>query len=208
LGIIIEKARFKTPAPRLQQIVDTITEISGLPIIVEEASPEIKGNFHDFCAHLAFESDPKNRLEIKAYIPGIVQKNYQQMREGEMGEFAPKAQGWDETPEFQTVHLQSYLGAEPTLIVVATLALEKLGGELKRPISDDERREFGVRLTPEILNERRKKIRRQMLFPGILFLIFLPVTLVITLLTSTITMPYRIWKAYRTLKEKGFIKKP
>lgn len=207
MAIVTEKARFKTPAPRLKQIADTITEICGLPVTVEESGAEIKGGLYDFHAHLAFSSEPKDKLEIHAYIPGIVQKNYEQMRAGEMGEFAPKAQEWDEPSEFQTVHLQIYLGQEPTLLMVTALALEKLGGEIKKPFSEEMRQEFGGKLTPEILRERHKKMRRQMLLPGLLFWVTMPVWLVYKLLTSIVTMPYGIWKAYRFAKEKGFVKK-
>jgi hypothetical protein len=207
MAIVTQKAQFKTPAPGLAQITDAITEICGLGVTAEESSAEIKGGLFDMHADLAFPAYPKNKVQIHTYIPGIVQKHHQEMMK-EFGGFAPQAQGWDEGPEVQTVYLRIYLGQEPTLFEVAGLALEKLGGKLAQPVSEETRDIYGAKLTLGTLKKRHFKSSGQNYLGLAVILVVLPITLPLALLKAAITWPSRMKKARQLMKEKGYLKKP
>jgi hypothetical protein len=207
MAIVSQKVKFKTPAPSLQRITDTITGICGLPVTAEESSAEIKGSLFDLHASLAFPAYPKDKLQIHTYIPGIVQKHHQEMMK-ELGGFAPPAQGWDEGPEFQTVYLIIYLGQEPTLFEVAGLALEKLGGILDHPIPEETRKTYDTKLALGTLKKRHFKSTAQGLLMMFILLIALPITVPLTLLRAALTRPGRIKKALQLMREKGDLKKP
>ena len=196
MAIVVQEARFPSPLPDIGRIVGTITEICGLPVLVKESGSDIKGNLYELHAHLAFACAPKDHVEIYSYQSGAVQQSYKKMY-ADMGEFAPKPKGWDEPLGTQMIYLKIYLGQEPTLFHVAILALEKLGGELKKPISEDDRQAYGDTLTPAIFEKRLSKNRWQNFREMGLTLLILPVTFPFWLIRFIVKTPIAIWRACR-----------
>src|SRR5262245_7847264 len=135
MGIVIGDAIFDSQAPELSRIAEKIQELSGLAITVHESGPEIKGDLYDFHAQLAFTSAPKTQLEIRAYRPGAVKEFYQRAFGDRELPFPKMIQGMNDPPNTQTIHLQGYIGQEPTLFVMTQLALEALGGRSSHPTS-------------------------------------------------------------------------
>jgi hypothetical protein len=102
----------------------------------------------------------------------------------------------------QVVYLDTYMGCEPTLMTVITLALEALGGRPLYPVDEEDRLEYGRPTTAAEIEERRKELHgaiRQALAKEA---VLLPVTAPFHLLgcfKSLLLMPWRIWKAWRSL---------
>jgi len=200
VGVVVTEVVFDGQAPELARIAEKVTALCGLPVTVTGSDAEIKGDLYDLHAHLAFACAPETQLELCSYIPGAVQKFYRESFGDADFPFMKCMQGLNELPGSQSVHLRAYVGQEPTLFFVTELALEALGGRPREPIPDDVREEYGVPITAEQLQERHRKLDRQMRSAWLLGMVLLPVLIPLWLLGFLwflVSMPWRIWKAYR-----------
>jgi hypothetical protein len=144
---------------------------------------------YDVHGYLAFACAPDTHLEVHSYRAGAVR------------EFCRHTFGNAHLPVAQIVQgLRGYLGQEPTLFFATLLALEALGGRPREPLSDEDRREYGVQISPAELQERRRRMTRRAL-PGLLIrLVLLPVLIplwAVGLLCFLVSLPWRLWRAYR-----------
>jgi hypothetical protein len=128
MGICQHELVFQTVVPGLSCIANQITEISGLPIVIQESIAEDISNPYRTHAQLAFKSSPNNLLEI------------------------------DIDRNTQTVNVRIYLGQEETLFFVTIFALEKLGGTLAHPIPNELRDQYQQKITPFQLNIRSLQV--------------------------------------------------
>jgi hypothetical protein len=149
MGICQHTLIFQTAIPSLSCIANQITEISGLPIVIQEFSGEDSSTLYSMRAQLAFKSSPNNPLEIYA----------------------------DRNP--QTVNLRIYLGQEETLFFVMIFALEKLGGTLTRPIpteiNDQYRQKYQQKITPFQLTIRSLQVAALVLAYWIVGILAIPI---------------------------------
>jgi hypothetical protein len=95
----------------------------------------------------------------------------------------------------QAVYLRGYMGQEPTLLLVTILALEDLGGRPRHPIGEVERRQYGTPITPAQLEERRRKLARQLWPIVVVSVLLLPLAIPLWLVGFVLMMPWRVWKA-------------
>lgn len=150
MGKLSYEVTFATPLPELSAIVAKIEELSGLPVSVlpptKDESPR-----HAFYARLAFSCAPEQ--EIALY--------------GAESDASP-ASGRE------TIQLEGWALREPTLPMVAVLALEALGGRPHPPLSDQERQQYSRPITPQELIARRRRAGRQAVRGIQLSLLLLP----------------------------------
>jgi len=202
MGLVVQQVNFDGRAPSLLQIVQKITQTGGLPLTVEESSPTIRGNLFDLHARLAFARFPKDKIEVTTYRTGAVSEQLKRDGVSDLP-LAKVVQGAREPSGTQTVYMQGYMGQEPTLFFITAIALEALGGRPRFPITDAERREFGVTVALADLERRYKKTRRHnmLMVPiGIVMgLLWLPFG-VLWLLLKT---PSTIRKARRIIRDHG-----
>jgi hypothetical protein len=175
-----------------------------LRLVVQEATGGIEG-LHDQHAFLAFACAPEEQLEVFSYKPGEAKKFYEGFMPGfEKTPTAKFAVGLKEAPGTQVLYLRSYVGLEPTLMGAAIIALEALGGRPRDPITDEDRREYAVPITEAQLTERRRALHKQFRWASLIWLLFLPITIPLFLLllfVSLVSMPLRLWKAWRWYEE-------
>ena len=183
-------------------IAARVTELVGLPLIVRDSQPEIRGTLHDLHSHIAFEAHPKAEIELTAYCAGAVKEHLRQTGVDAMP-MANFVQGANESAGKQTVYVRGYVGQEPTLFLATTLALEALGGRLGEPIPEEIRREYGRSISSDELRRRHREAQNQgilRLVAGVLLLPILVPVWVVTLGWHLMTIPHRIWKAHQLVK--------
>lgn len=213
MGMVVREVTFDGCVPTAMHIAKQMEELAGLQIALEENGPEICGDLYDLSAHLAFARFPQDRIKIVAYRPSTTKKDLKKdIEETGMSEFpvASRIQGANESPGTQTVFLQGFMGQEPTVLIVANLALERLGGRLHSPIADELRKEYDRRITVGELELRHRKVRRQALLRFLVGVLTMPIWLPLQLLLfgwHMVTLPWRIRKA-RKLIERYLPKKP
>jgi hypothetical protein len=200
MGMVFGEVAFDGRAPELSRIADKITEVSGLPVSVTGSAADVEGDLYDMHTSLAFACAPEERLEVHTYLPGAVREFYNEAIEGIELPTAKFVQGMSEPAGTQTVYLRGYIGQEPTLLAVAILALEALGGHPRHPTSEELRREYGKPITTTQLTERRRKLRKQGRWGAAIVLLLLPVLIPLCFvgcLAFLVAMPWRIWKGYQ-----------
>jgi len=197
MGIVVNEVAFEGRAPQLSDIADKITELSGLPLSVTESGADVKGDLFDLHGYLAFACAAEQPLEIYAYRGRAVRDLCEEMFGNVRLPMTKCVQGINEPAGTQSVYLTGYLGQEPTLLVATTLALEALGGRPKYPIGDEARREYGTPITPAQLEERRRKVAKQMRSAVMVGLLLLPVIIPLWIVGLVVMMPWSIWKAYK-----------
>jgi hypothetical protein len=173
MGIVANELVFQGKPPSMSQIMDTITELSGLSLLAEPRPVDTSAS--GFFVYLSFSCLPKNRLEIDCVSEvegrGIFQESFKltsnELREPVSG---------------QTVHLRIDLGQEPTLFYMAVFALEALGGSLKHPLSEKERSKYLKPLTSSKLKQRTLHFELQIIFVCLLGVILLPLLIPLWLL--------------------------
>lgn len=197
MGIVFDEVVFQGRAPPLSAIVDKITELSGLPLTVTESGAGVKGELYELHGYLAFACAPEQQIEIHVYRDGAVQKLCKEMFGDVHLPIAQYVQGNNEPVGTQSVHLRGYLGQEPTLLIMTTLALEALGGSSRHPLGEEERRQFGTPISPAQLEERRRKVARQGWLLAVACLLLLPVMIPLSIVGLVVMTPWRVWKGYR-----------
>lgn len=203
MGIHVFKVTFDAPAPTAAAIAARVTELVGLPLILRESPPEIRGTLHDLHAQMAIEAYPKSEIELTAYRVGAV-KEHLRLTGMDALPIANAVQGANEVLGEQTVYVRGYVGQEPTLLLATTLALESLDGRLSEPMSEDIRHEYGRSISLDELRRRHRKVQKQGLLTLVVGMLLLPVLVPIwiaTLCWHLITMPHRIWKAQQFAKK-------
>lgn len=203
MGIVGTEVGFDGQAPELSRIAEKVTELSGLPLTVEESGADIKGDLFDLHGYLAFACAPERQLELHSYRAGAVKDFCEEAFEGADFPLANCVQGLHEPPGTQTVYVRGYVGQEPTLFFVTELALEALGGRPREPIPEDVRREYGAPITAAQLEERQRKVTRQGWLTLLVGVLLLPVLLPLWLLGflwMLVSLPWRIWTAYQVYR--------
>lgn len=200
MGVVINEVAFQGRAPQLSDIADKITEVSGLPLSVTESGEDVKGDLYDLHGYLAFACAPEQQLEIHAYRGGAVRKLCEEMFGNVRLPIRKCVQGTNEPAGTQSVYLRGYIGQELTLLATTTLALEALGGRPKHPVGDEERREYETPITPAQLEERRRKVAKQMQPVAVVGLLLLPVMIPLWIVGIIVMMPWCIWKGYKVYR--------
>jgi hypothetical protein len=193
MGVVLSEVVFDGQAPGLSAVADKVTELSGLPLSVAD----LEGDWYDLHARLTFACAPETHLEVHAYRPGAVKELYRQTFGDSDLPIARYVQGLNEPAGTQAVYLRGYIGQEPTLWLVTLLALEALGGRLRRPIADEDRRRYGTPVTPAQLEERQRETARRMRPIAVVVLLLLPLLIPLWLIAFVLLMPWRIWKVYQ-----------
>ena len=142
-------------------------------MVIESTPDEV----FELSATIAFQSVPDLTLQLEAY------------RRESVGP--------------QAVHLRGYIGHETTLMTVATIALESLGGSPSAEISDDDRSECGKVISEAELMQRHAQMKREASRVKMAAVLLLPVLIplwVAGCVWTVVSLPYRIWRAYRTLQ--------
>lgn len=197
MGVVVSEIVFDGEAPELSAIADKVAALSGLPLSVAEED----GDLYDLHAHLAFACAPQIQLEMHTYRAGAVKQLYQQTFGDVDLPIARCVQGLNEPAGTQAVYLRGYIGQEPTLLIVTILALEALGGRPRHPIGEEERRQYGSPITPAQLEERQRKLSKQMRLIVVVGLLLLPVLLPLWLIGFFVLLPWRIWKGYQLYRD-------
>lgn len=173
MGIEIAEVTFKGNAPSLICISDKITELSQLPLLVESvaaADLETYTNLYELDAHLSFKAVPGNRLHIYAYRSDAI---------SELD--LSHAEEFEEPVDTQAVHLEMYIGQEPTLFYLTIFALEALGGISTHPLPAGVRQAYLKITTLACIKQRSLKISSLSLLYWIIGLVLLPIFLPIWL---------------------------
>src|SRR5262249_18087029 len=108
------------------------------------------------------------------------------------------AVGLNEPPSSQVAYLRSYIGHEPTLLMVTLIALEALGGRPREPLTFEDRQEYSKKITEEELTKRREVLHRQFKRTAWITMLLLPITIPLFLLQMLFVfalLPWRLWKA-------------
>lgn len=208
MGMVFDEVTFDGRGPTVDELAAKITEICGLPVNVQAPGPGDL-DIYDQHAYLSFTATPEEQLEVISYRPGAAKKFYNDFMEGfEDLPTAKYAVGLNEPPGMQIVHLRSFVGHEPTLMMATVLALEALGGRPRSPITDDIRREYGTPITEVQLAERRKKLHDEFRRAAWIGMLMLPITIplfMFSLLVRLVLLPWQIGMAvrgYREIEEK------
>jgi hypothetical protein len=158
LGITHRTIRFANTPPELAEIVAAMTTSSGLPIVVLRS---VSDDLFRMRATLAFVCAPRETVTLTSYVPGAEQRSLSGVMTTPGIEDRMLARWNSARSEGNVVHTQGYISEEGTLHAVAALALESLGGTLAAPISEEQRHEASMRLTPDVLRERHRRNARR-----------------------------------------------
>lgn len=203
MGLVFDHMTFDGHAPDLHRIAAKMTEICGLAVVVTESDAEVKGTLHDTHGTLAFAAAPEEQITLFSYRTGAVKEFYAEYSEGLEGIKLPTERfvtGLHEPQGTQAVYLSASVGHEPTLFMVTVLALEALGGKPREPITEDIRREYGVPITLQDLRRRQRKMRNQVAWAALLFILCLPLTIplfVLGILFFLVMLPWRLMQAVK-----------
>ena len=202
MGMMFADVTFKDAVPALTAICEKITEITTLPVVVLRQEQD---DLHELNARIAFQCSPETDLELLAYRPGAVRRFCEEsFEEPSHSSFMQRiVQGANEPAGSQTVYLRGYIGQEPTLMAVTELALDALGGQPRNPIADADRSTYDRAITADDIAERNRNVATQMRRTIWATVVMLPVLIPLWIagcIWGILTMPYRIWKAGKTLK--------
>jgi hypothetical protein len=202
MGIAFAEVSFDGRAPEPSRIVAEVTEITGLPGNYNESSSEIRGDLYAYHGQAVFRDLPSSQIQLYAYLSGAVKRDAEifYADANDAVRRFPNAQyveGIDESEERQSVHVRIYVGQEPTLYCATIVALERLGGRAKRPLSAGERDKYGRALTLTELKRRQRMVTAQLVGVLLIGCVVWPVTIPLWLLTLPLAIPWCIWKAYR-----------
>lgn len=207
MGMMFASVTFQDRAPPLSDICAKITDICSLRVVVLKSDTD---EIHDLHATIAFECAQDLTLEALAYRQGAIAQSLDDaFDEPTHRSFMKRVvQGANEPAGTQRVYLRGYLGQEPTLMLTTQLALEALGGTPAQAIPDDERQTYKKPITESELAQRRRETERELRKVGVITVLMLPAVIPMWIIGSLwflITLPFRIWRAYRALKaiERG-----
>jgi hypothetical protein len=167
MGLLMNEVSFNGQAPSLNCIVNKITEISGLEISIEED----RDSYCNLNVRLSFSNTPDNQLEISTTVSKIALNPHSHSTS-----YIPRslASEENESNDSQTVCLRMYVGQEATLLYIATIALEELGGYSKYPLSEEMRQKYSTRLTSSELERRHLLNGIAIIYFYIILLVSLP----------------------------------
>jgi hypothetical protein len=167
MGLLMNEVSFNGQAPSLNCIVNKITEISGLEISIEED----RDSYCNLNVRLSFSNTPDNQLEISTTVSKIALNLHSHSTS-----YIPRslASEENESNDSQTVCLRMYVGQEATLLYIATIALEELGGYSKYPLSEEMRQKYSTRLTSSELERRHLLNGIAIIYFYIILLVSLP----------------------------------
>jgi len=201
MGMMLADAAFDGGSPALATITAKMTELCGLSVIVTESKPD---ELHDLHAHIAFECMPELTVEICSYRAFAVRRFCSEAFAECAADLANVVEGANEPEGTQSVYLRADVGQEPTLFAVAELALEGLGGRPSDEIPDDWRRQYGKSITVSELEKRQRATARELRSTGVAAVLMLPVLIpiwIIDFVWFVLSMPFRIWRAYRAVNK-------
>jgi hypothetical protein len=201
MAVVTTEVGFDGQAPELYRIAVKVAELSGLTLSVTESGTEVKGDLYDLHGYLAYTCAPEQRLELWTYRAGAVRRFCEETFGNVELPMARCVRGVNEPAGTQAVYLRGYLGQEPTLLVMTTLALEALGGRPREPITDEERREYGTSITPAQLQARQRRLARQLWPTVVVGCLLLPLLIPLWVVAVLVTMPWRIWKANQLYRD-------
>jgi hypothetical protein len=177
LGLVTQSVEFEGPAPPLLSIVDKIVEIGGLPLQVEESTPEIRADLYDQYARIGFACLTAHDIKIYTYLDGAV-KNFLERSGMNKLPIAKVMVGANERPGSQTVYLEAYRGQDLTIMDVTVLALESLGGRPRVAPSPEVREKYAKPLTEAQLIVRKQSLRLRGLAHAIVAIMAVPFILI------------------------------
>ena len=208
MGLVQQLIRFEGPSvPDIDRIAAAVTALCGLAVRIER--PAEPSKLQELEAHLAFEAEPGNALEISAYRPGAVRKHIEASMPGDSDDarlfrrvMIPTLSGADETEEFRTVRLQMTMGQEETLLLVTALALESLGGKIQSQWPSDLRERMTRPLSPAELRRRSRAASARTWAAAAMIVLFLPFTMLWTVLHALLTFPAKRRRTERWLQQE------
>ena len=196
MGIVRQEAVFNGVLPSLERIANAISDICGLPVAIEDFPKPEQHELYEMHAFLSFVCDPENQVTVYSYSPGAVRRFHDTILEGTIPNFEKSVQGMNESPGEQSVYLSHEIGYEPSIFILTSLALEKLGGQLRNELSEEIRKKYNRQITPEMVNNRRKKKGKSNLAFGIVYILFFPLILVFGIISAIVSLPSAIMKAF------------
>src|SRR5262245_40072835 len=199
MGMVFGEVTFEGRGPTVDELAARITETCGLPVTIHPPHAEDL-DIYDQHGYVSFAAAPEEQLEVFSYKPGAAKKYYNDFMED--FEYTPTAKfavGLNEPPGSQVVYLRSYIGHEPTLLMVTLIALEALGGKPREPLTFENRQGYSKKVTEEELAKRRKILHRQFKRTAWITMLLLPITIPLFLLQMFLMftlLPWRLWKAW------------
>jgi hypothetical protein len=147
MGLLMNEVSFNGQAPSLNCIVNKITEISGLEISIEDD----RDSYCNLNVRLSFSNTPDNQLKISTTVSVIALDTHSHSTS-----YIPRSSASEENESIdsQTVCLRMYVGQEATLLYIATIALEELGGRSRYLVSEEMRQQYSTRITSSELERR------------------------------------------------------
>ncbi len=195
MALILNKVEFHYPAPGPSDIVRKAQEICGLRASFEE--DESKLALHEFSGEVFFECAPNERIQIRAYKQGAVER-FEEETGYPSHPSIPRPEGHYDKDGTQTIYVETYFGHEPTLFRIVDVALQRLGGKSKDGCGSST--EYDRNLTETELLERlgktatlHKRSRPLYIVGGILMILTLP----FHLLWAVLSMPFKLFSLFR-----------
>jgi hypothetical protein len=158
MGLVVQNVVFENTAPSLSRIVERIVEIGGLPLEVQESNSEIRGDLFDLHARISFECLPGHGIKVYTYRAGAVKELLERAGLSKQP-VAKVVEGVHERIGAQTVYLEGYRGQDLTIMDVATLALETLGGRPRNALPPKVRQKYAKPVSAAQLNLRKQSLR-------------------------------------------------
>ena len=158
---------FEDTAPSLESIMMAVSEIAGLPVVINNNYRMHSGTSLLWINGISFESEQQSVLSLICW-------------DGEDPQWGePSA-----TPvKTQTIRLEGYGGQERTLWEITLLALEKLGAITEEEIIPQEDRDYYCRaITEEELRKRHEANNKRNRRDHIITLILLPISIPLTMI--------------------------
>ena len=183
MGIIGTAIEFDEELPSLSEICTAIENISGLLVVHHESDTGVPGYT---TAGIAFECARQSAIEIRFCAHN---RNMNSSMKNEK----------------PYIFITKYNGQDITLISVAELALESLGGTPTSPISDDDWLKFGTPISEAELHNRVRQATRKGL---LLSIILAPLALLIwgpcisllllaAFLSWLVFLPFGLWDNFK-----------
>jgi hypothetical protein len=198
MGLVMSRVYFPGQVPSLEELAARVTARSGLLVGAEPS--ELQDGFYQVHGRLAFACLPELWLEVYSYTQAQRQRNVEMFVD--FGLVSPEARHAPRPPG-ATVHVQTFVGVEPTLFFQTVLALEDLGGELSDSFPEKARSEYGQLLTEAEMLRRVREAQAAMRPVVWATSLLLPLLLPIHLVWTLVRLPWLLRKARRLLRERG-----
>jgi hypothetical protein len=203
MGLVASEIAFDGRAPTAARVAEKVTELVGLPVLVNEDWPAGVDELYDLHAELAFARYPDIKVELYAYRPGAVAEFIARMDVNEVP-FNRLMQGANEPPGTQVVYLRWFAGPDLTLFVATTIALEDLGGRAREPVTPEMRRNYAHPIAEAELDRRHRRARRKRFLALLATVALLPILVPFWLASAIwylLTLPWRISRACKLYRQ-------